>query len=181
VKDKAAIWVFEAIEHAAERFPFPILGIDSDNGSEFVSAHLLAYCGERKITLTRSRPGNKNDGSHVATIALWLGHDDVRTLCPRIDCAVTLHVTCADFLSIAQVVLARAHKPSVKIGDRQSSPRATHCETVERLRIGGHLRGRLLMGNSRQIRPAFCRRVRTTRQNADQRTDTTSLLSPGQQ
>jgi len=65
VKNKAAIWVFEAIEHVARRFPFPILGIDSDNGSEFINAHLLTYCEEHKITFTRSRPGNKNDGSHV--------------------------------------------------------------------------------------------------------------------
>jgi transposase InsO family protein len=65
VKNKAAIWVFEAIEHVAGLFPFPILGIDSDNGSEFINAHLLAYCTDRHITFTRSRPGNKNDGSHV--------------------------------------------------------------------------------------------------------------------
>ena len=31
VKNKAAVWVFEAIEHVVARFPFPILGIDSDN------------------------------------------------------------------------------------------------------------------------------------------------------
>jgi len=65
VKNKAAIWVFEALEHVIARFPFPIFGIDSDNGSEFINAHLLAYCVEHKITFTRSRPGNKNDGAHV--------------------------------------------------------------------------------------------------------------------
>ena len=57
--------MFEAIEHVASQFPFPILGIDSDNGSEFINKHLLAYCTEHQITFTRSRPGNKNDGSHV--------------------------------------------------------------------------------------------------------------------
>ncbi len=65
VKNKAAIWVFEAIKHATAQFPFPILGIDSDNGSEFINTHLLAYCIEHEITFTRSRPGNKNDGAHV--------------------------------------------------------------------------------------------------------------------
>ena len=47
------------------RFPFPIRGIDSDNGSEFINAHLLDYCTNQHITFTRSRPGNKNDGAHV--------------------------------------------------------------------------------------------------------------------
>jgi hypothetical protein len=65
VKNKAAIWVFEAIEQVISELPFPILGIDSDNGSEFINAHLLAYCAANKITFTRSRPGNKNDGAHV--------------------------------------------------------------------------------------------------------------------
>ncbi len=45
--------------------PFPILGIDSDNGSEFINYHLLAWCEQRKVTFTRSRPGNSNDGAHV--------------------------------------------------------------------------------------------------------------------
>ena len=65
VKNKAAVWVFEAIEHVIAQFPFPILGIDSDNGSEFINHHLFEYCKANKITFTRSRSGNKNDGAHV--------------------------------------------------------------------------------------------------------------------
>ncbi|HEX9506296.1 MAG TPA: DDE-type integrase/transposase/recombinase [Acidimicrobiia bacterium] len=65
VPNKAAVFVTEAIDHAAALFPFPILGIDSDNGSEFINAHLFDYCVARKITFTRSRSGNKNDGAHV--------------------------------------------------------------------------------------------------------------------
>ena len=45
--------------------PFPILGVDSDNGSEFINVHLLQWCEGREITFTRARPGNKNDGCHV--------------------------------------------------------------------------------------------------------------------
>jgi len=65
VPNKAAIFVTEAIDHGARCFPFPVLGIDSDNGSEFINAHLYDYCVANKITFTRSRPGNKNDGAHV--------------------------------------------------------------------------------------------------------------------
>jgi hypothetical protein len=65
VKNKAAIWVFEALEYVIAQFPFPILGIDSDNGSEFINHHLFDYCTEHQITFTRSRSGNKNDGAHV--------------------------------------------------------------------------------------------------------------------
>ena len=65
VPNKAAIHVVAAIEHASAKFPFPVIGIDSDNGSEFINSHLFDYCEEHKITFTRSRPGNKNDGAHV--------------------------------------------------------------------------------------------------------------------
>lgn len=47
------------------RLPFPLLGIDSDNGSEFINDLLYRYCLTEKITFTRSRPYKKNDQAHV--------------------------------------------------------------------------------------------------------------------
>ena len=65
VPNKARKWVLAALDDIAKAMPFPILGVDSDNGSEFINHHLLAWCEQRKITFTRSRPGNSNDGCHV--------------------------------------------------------------------------------------------------------------------
>ncbi|KQC04789.1 MAG: integrase [Candidatus Cloacimonas sp. SDB] len=65
VKNKAQVWVFEGIKEIEGRLPFSILGIDSDNGAEFINAHLIRYCKERKITFTRSRPYRKNDSCFV--------------------------------------------------------------------------------------------------------------------
>lgn len=65
VKNKAQKWVFAAIKEATASFPFPVLGIDSDNGSEFINWELLRWCEQEKLTFTRSRSGNKNDGAHV--------------------------------------------------------------------------------------------------------------------
>ena len=45
--------------------PFPVKGIDSDNGSEFNNHHLLHYCETHKITFTRGRSDKKNDGCYV--------------------------------------------------------------------------------------------------------------------
>jgi hypothetical protein len=50
---------------ARGRLPFPLRGIDSDNGSEFINAHLLHYCQEEHLTFTRSRPYKKNDQAYV--------------------------------------------------------------------------------------------------------------------
>jgi len=41
------------------------LAVDSDNSSEFINWHLLRWCEKEKLTFTRSRPGNCNDGAHV--------------------------------------------------------------------------------------------------------------------
>jgi len=65
VLNKAQKHVFEALMVVKERQPFPLLGIDSDNGSEFINAHLLRYCKQENICFTRSRPDKKNDGCHV--------------------------------------------------------------------------------------------------------------------
>jgi hypothetical protein len=66
--------VSKAIHLMRQRLPFPLLGIDSDNGSEFTLAPhasagvndlLYRYCLDEKITFTRSRPYKKNDQAHV--------------------------------------------------------------------------------------------------------------------
>ncbi len=65
VPNKARKWVLAALDDIAKIMPFPILGVDSDCGSEFINYHLLAWCEQRQITFTRSRSGNKNDGCYV--------------------------------------------------------------------------------------------------------------------
>ena len=65
VKNKARVWVFEALKEIRKRLPFKLLGIDSDNGSEFINAHLYGYCEEEQITFTRARAYRKNDNCYV--------------------------------------------------------------------------------------------------------------------
>jgi hypothetical protein len=65
VKNKAQVWVFEALREVRERLPFPMLGLDSDNGAEFINDELTRYCRQNSITFTRSRPYRKNDSCHV--------------------------------------------------------------------------------------------------------------------
>jgi len=57
--------VSQAIHLMRQRLPFLLLGIDSDNGSEFINDLLYRYCLDEKITFTRSRPYRKNDQAHV--------------------------------------------------------------------------------------------------------------------
>lgn len=63
--NKAQVHVFAAIEHIRAQLPFTLAGIDSDNGSEFINAHLARYCEAERITFTRARAYRKNDNCYV--------------------------------------------------------------------------------------------------------------------
>ena len=54
-----------AVHRARQRLPFPLLGLDSDNGSEFINQRLYRYCQREGIAFTRSRSYKKNDSCYV--------------------------------------------------------------------------------------------------------------------
>jgi len=65
VANKTQYAVSQAIVEMRHDLPFPLLGLDSDNGSEFINDTLYRYCLAELITFTRSRPYEKNDQAHV--------------------------------------------------------------------------------------------------------------------
>jgi hypothetical protein len=86
--EQRAVWgknyqdVIEKIKDIEQSLPFPILGFDSDNGSEFLNHHLLRYLTDRKqpIQFTRSRAYKKDDNAHIEQknwthVRQWLGYD----------------------------------------------------------------------------------------------------------
>ncbi|MCP3680351.1 MAG: transposase family protein, partial [Gammaproteobacteria bacterium] len=62
---KSADDVILGLDTASELLPYKTLGLDVDNGSEFINYDMLEYCKVNKITFTRSRPYEKNDQAHV--------------------------------------------------------------------------------------------------------------------
>jgi hypothetical protein len=65
VLNKAQTHVFAALELIRQDLPFPLLGIDSDNGGEFINDELIRYCDREQLTFTRGRVGRKNDNPYV--------------------------------------------------------------------------------------------------------------------
>ena len=57
--------VLEALEEIRSALPFRLLGLDSDNGSEFINWHLGAWCSQHDIHFTRGRPYKKDDNAHI--------------------------------------------------------------------------------------------------------------------
>jgi hypothetical protein len=72
--------VLAALQQARLLFPFPILGIDTDSGGEFINEAVIAYCEQAHITFTRGRPYVKNDQCFVeqkngAIVRQLVGYD----------------------------------------------------------------------------------------------------------
>ncbi len=69
--EPVAVWgkgqerVAGAVHHIKQRLPMALLGLDSDNGGEFINRGLYNYCLQWDITFTRSRSYKKNDSCHV--------------------------------------------------------------------------------------------------------------------
>jgi len=62
---KSEIAVQEALDQIQRGLPFRLLGVDSDNGSEFINWHLKRWCDAQQIQLTRGRPYKKDDNAHI--------------------------------------------------------------------------------------------------------------------
>lgn len=65
VMGKSQIGVLNAMKEIEQALPFKLLGIDSDNGSEFINYHLKTFCDQNKIQFTRGRPYKKDDNAHI--------------------------------------------------------------------------------------------------------------------
>jgi len=65
VMGKSQIGVLNAMRDIERALPFKLLGIDSDNGSEFINYHLKTFCDQNHIQFTRGRPYKKDDNAHI--------------------------------------------------------------------------------------------------------------------
>src|SRR5713226_5315585 len=56
-----------ALQDVEASLPFALLGLDSDNGGEFLNHHVLSWLQKRPqpVFMTRSRPYKKDDNAHV--------------------------------------------------------------------------------------------------------------------
>jgi len=65
VMGKAQGRIKAGLDSIEKKLPFNLLGIDPDNGSEFINWQLYHHCMEKNIEFTRGRPYCKNDNAHI--------------------------------------------------------------------------------------------------------------------
>jgi len=71
-----------ALTDLERALPFPLLGLDSDNGGEFLNYHVLGWLQKRPrpVFMTRSRPYKKDDNAHIEQknwthVRQWFGYE----------------------------------------------------------------------------------------------------------
>ena len=163
VRNKAQKWVFAALVDLRGGFPFPICGIDSDNGSEFINAHLLRYCEQEQITFTRSRAGNKNDGCHVeqknwSVVRRAVGYHRYDTA-PELELLNAIYVLLrlqTNFFSPQQRLLEK-HREGAKVTKRYARAKTPYQRVAADERVPKKVKTDLA-GQYQQLNPAQIRR-----------------------
>jgi hypothetical protein len=129
--NKAQVHVFAALQHERTRLPFPLLGIDSDNGSEFINDELLRYCTQEQLTFTRGRGGRKNDNpfveeknwSAVRRLVGYGRYDTPRQVARLNDLYRVYHLYFNHFLPLTKLLQTEYHGSRVKkIYDAPKTP-----------------------------------------------------------
>ena len=133
---KGQVRVGGAVDHIRTRLPMPLVGLDSDNGSEFINRSLLDYCRRHAITFTRSRAWKKNDSAHVeqkngAIVRHLIGYDRFGTRAAyaqltRVYQLVRLHV---NFFQPVEKLLTKSRQGArvQRVYDRARTPYQRLC------------------------------------------------------
>lgn len=138
VWNKGSAGVVRATRQVEASLPFPLLGFDCDNGSEFLNWHLVRYFQQREqpVCFTRSRPYKKNDNAHVeqknwSHVRQLLGYDRFEdpALCPLID---RLYRECWEPLNnffMPNAKLIEKSRQGAKVKRRHDTP-TTPCDRL---------------------------------------------------
>ena len=163
LKNKAQRWVVEAIDDIRTTLPFPLFGLDSDNGSEFINRFLFDYCASHEITFTRGRPYRKNDSCHVeqknwAVVRQAVGYARYDTDAELAELvALYRHLRQLTNFFIPQAKLVEKSRDGARVRRRYDTP-ATPYQRVLALSGLSPSQAKKLTGTYRSLNPAQLRR-----------------------
>jgi hypothetical protein len=160
--------VVEAIRGVRNALPFALVGIDVDNGSEFLNDVVLGYCFANGIAVTRSRPYYKNDQAWVeqkngSVVRRFVGyhrlegHDAVVVL-SRLYAATRLFVNffqpsfkLKEKVRVGCRVRKRYHDPETPCQRLLSSPMVSEQTKLRLREVAAQLDPLQLLGEIRQM------------------------------
>jgi hypothetical protein len=147
VRDGALI--VEALDHLRTSMPFPMLGLDTDNGSEFLNEKLFEFCERNNIEFTRSRPYRKNDQAWVeqkngSVVRRLVGHRRLAGIAAA-DSLARLYSSSRLFVNFFQPSFKLIEKQHVgsKIVKRYEAPTTPFAKLMENETIKSKMKERL--------------------------------------
>lgn len=173
VPNKAQKWVFEALQALRRQLPFTIQGLDSDNGSEFINHHLLAYCNEQRITFTRSRPYRKNDNCYVeqknwSVVRRYVGYPRYDTA-HAVELLNALYRVMADYINffLPSMKLKEKTRDGAKIRKRYDVAKTPYQRVLDSKHIARAVKERLRRRYAQLNPAALHRQIRTLQKQLD--------------
>ena len=183
VSNRSQSTVCLAIETVRKRLPFPLLGIDSDNGGEFINHHLKKYCDERLITFTRCRPYKKNDQCHVeqkngAVVRPLVGYAryEGKDAAAHLNRLYAVHRLCINHFEPSMKLIAKSREGArvKKKYDQARTPFARFTDTIK-----DEAKQETMLIDHRTLNPALLRRNLADLDAGLRRFTCGSLLSTG--
>jgi len=156
--EQRAVWgkgqagVLEQIHHIERSLPFPLLGFDCDNGSEFLNYHLMRHLTERKqpVQFTRSRAYHKDDNAHVEQknwthVRQWLGYErlDDPSVVDLLNNLYTREWRLFHNFFCPSMKLISKERVGSKTVKRHDSPKTPYQRIMESAHIGDTVKHRL--------------------------------------
>lgn len=152
VWEKGEQGVIKAITDIENDLPFPLLGFDCDNGSEFLNWHLHRYFTKRKrpIQFTRCRAYHKNDNAHIegknwTHIRQYLGYQrfDNTELVPMLNQLYTTEWSLYFNFFCPSVKLIEKRRDGSKIIKKHDSPKTPYQRIVDNQQVAPEIKNQL--------------------------------------
>jgi len=164
LRTKAQRWVLEALHDIIHIIPFPLKGIDSDNGGEFINTELVRFCQKHSLSFTRSRPYRKNDNcfveqknySIVRSAVGYYRYDSEQEL----ELLTTLYSSLRLFTNFFQPVMKLQHKTrsASKVKKTYDAPQTPYVRLLFHSAVSPEAKARL-QRIYRTLNPAHLRRT----------------------
>jgi hypothetical protein len=149
LRNRSQAIVTAAIQACQIRLPYPLLGLDSDNGSEFINADLKRLCEQEQITFTRGRPYTKNDQAYVeqknwTAVRQVVGYDRYQG---QAACAAlqALYVPLRLYLNFFQpvMVLTEKQRDGAKVTKRYDTAKTPYQRSLDAPAVAEEAKARL--------------------------------------
>jgi len=149
LRNRSQATVTAAIRDCQMRLPYPLLGLDSDNGTEFINNDLKRHCDQEHITFTRCRPYKKNDQAYVeqknwTAVRQVVGYAryEGEHACAALQ---ALYQPLRLYLNFFQPVMVLVEKQRIgaKVSKRYDVPKTPYQRVLEAPEIDAHAKERL--------------------------------------